>query len=317
MKSLVSICLLVLSGSVLAQAVPPVERASPVVQESTQATRAPEALFFEAFWYDQGVNDPARALRLYEAFLDQHGKHEYAGRAARRAYDLLVRIKESERAEAFKKQHEALITSVKPGINSTFLDPKLKVETFVERFEGESREIFLHRGKILALMQLTEGMHVADVGAGTGLFTFPMSQKVGSDGRVYAVEISDGMIEHLGKEKLRRQRDNVHVVACTERSTKLAPNSVDLVFVCDTYHHFEYPVETLASIHDALRDKGQLVIVDFERIPGKSREWTLGHVRAGKEEVRKEIEAAGFRFVREEQTPLVENYYVRFEKVAR
>ncbi|MCB9880721.1 MAG: class I SAM-dependent methyltransferase [Planctomycetes bacterium] len=255
-------------------------------------------------------------MKLYEEFLEKHSGHEFAPRAARRAHDLLVRTKQDDRAEAFRKKYESWITSVKPGINSPFLDPKLDVQSFVDRFEGESREIFVHRAKILALMGLKEGMRVADVGAGTGLFTWPISRKVGKEGGVFAVEISEGMLEHLTKEKERRSADNVHLVACTERSTMLPPASVDLVFVCDTYHHFEYPAETLASIHAALKPGGALVIVDFERIPGKSREWTLGHVRAGKEEVRKEIEAAGFRFVREEKTPLEENYTVRFEKVA-
>ena len=95
---------------------------------------------------------------------------------------------------------------------------------------------------------------------------------------------------------------------------KLPPKSVDLVFICDTYHHFEFPFKTLASIHEALRPGGQLVLIDFHRIEGKSREWVLGHVRAGQEVFVKEIVVSGFKVVAR-RSFLKENYFVRFEKV--
>ena len=71
---------------------------------------------------------------------------------------------------------------------------------------------------------------------------------------------------------------------------------------------------TLASIHRALRPGGTLVIVDFDRIPGVSREWLLGHVRCGKQQVIAEVEAAGFAFVEEVPLGFEENYFVRFRK---
>ena len=90
---------------------------------------------------------------------------------------------------------------------------------------------------------------------------------------------------------------------------------MDIAFVCDTYHHFEFPEATLASIHNALQKNGQLVVIDFDRIPGTSRDWILGHVRADKQTFRSEIERAGFRFVSEQQIPgLTENYCLRFER---
>jgi predicted methyltransferase len=90
-----------------------------------------------------------------------------------------------------------------------------------------------------------------------------------------------------------------------------------LVFICDTYHHFEFPFKTMASIHEALRPGGQVIVIDFHRIEGKSREWVLGHVRAGQEVVVKEITQSGIKMVGEEKLPLKENYFVRFEKVKK
>ena len=99
----------------------------------------------------------------------------------------------------------------------------------------------------------------------------------------------------------------------TADDTKLPESSVDLVYICDTYHHFEHPQKVLASIRKALRPGGRLIIVDFERIEGKSPKWLLEHVRAGKDTVRSEIEAAGFRFTGEKKF-LRENYFIVFER---
>ncbi len=95
----------------------------------------------------------------------------------------------------------------------------------------------------------------------------------------------------------------------------LPPESVDVVFVCDTYHHFEYHQETLASNYKAIKPGGTYVLIDFERIPGKSREFILGHVRAGKEVFRAEIVKAGFQFAEEVKiADFKEIYLLKFRK---
>lgn len=205
--------------------------------------------------------------------------------------------------------------SVKPGINDSFLDSSLDPQTFVQRFEVESREIFANRARIARQVGLHQGMAVADVGAGTGLFTMMFARDVGEEGKVYAVDISQRLVDHVRDRVAQSGLRQVQPVLCTDRSIELATASVDTVFVCDTYHHFEYPQATLRSIHEALRPDGTLVVVDFERIPGVSREWLLDHVRAGKEVFTAEIEAAGFRKSEEVAIEgLRENYFLRFTK---
>lgn len=205
--------------------------------------------------------------------------------------------------------------SVKPGINDNFLDPNLDVREFEERFEGDNREVFVHRARVAGRSGIEPGMDVADIGAGTGLFTRMFSRRVGPEGKVYAVEISPRFVEHLRQDAQQRSLANVEVVLCSERDVQLPEASIDLAFVCDTYHHFEYPRGTLRSIFWALRPGGELVIVDFRRIPGVSRPWILGHVRAGQEQVEAEIRAEGFVKVQEEVLPqLRENYLVRFRR---
>ena len=215
----------------------------------------------------------------------------------------------SSPAEAPSKPVEV---SVRPGVNERFLAEDLDVEGFVEIFEGESREVFVQRERIVEALAVSSGMTVADIGAGTGLFLPDFDREVGSEGRVYAVEIAPKFLEHLRERAEREGLARVEVVEGLEDSVELPAASVDLAFVCDTYHHFEYPQSTLASLYTAIRPGGSLVILDFERIPGKSRPWVLGHMRAGKEVSRREIESAGFEFEREVTVEgLKENYVLR------
>jgi len=218
----------------------------------------------------------------------------------------------SSPAEAPSKSKE---TSVRPGVNENFLAEDLDVEHFVEIFEGESREVSVQRARIVEALAVSPGMTVADIGAGTGLFLPDFDREVGSEGRVFAVEISPKFLVHLRERTQREGLARVEVVEGLEDSVALPAASVDLAFVCDTYHHFEYPRSTLASLYSAIRPGGFLVVLDFERIPGESEDWVLGHVRAGREVFRREIESAGFRFEREVGVEgLKENYVLRFRR---
>jgi len=205
--------------------------------------------------------------------------------------------------------------SVRPGVNERFLSDDLDVAHFIGVFEGESREVSVQRERIAKALDVSPGMTVADIGAGTGLFLPDFDRAVGPEGRVYAVEIAPKFLAHLRERAQREKLARVEVVEGLEDSVALPAASVDLAFVCDTYHHFEYPRSTLASLYSAIRPGGSLVILDFERIPGESNDWVLEHVRAGKQEFRREIESAGFQFEREvEIEDLKENYVLRFRR---
>src|SRR4051812_27170187 len=89
---------------------------------------------------------------------------------------------------------EAQEKSVRPGINKPFENPDLT--EFLKKFEGESREIAASSKEIVAACKLKPGMMVADVGAGTGLFTRKFATEVGDKGKVYAVDISEAFLKH-------------------------------------------------------------------------------------------------------------------------
>jgi predicted methyltransferase len=202
--------------------------------------------------------------------------------------------------------------SVNPGINDTFKNPD--VEQFIGRFEKEGREAFDRRQEIVEACQVQPGMTVADIGAGTGLFTRLFSKKVGDEGRVYAVDVAEKFLRHIEARAKNEELTNLVGVLATPESVNLPPNSVDLAFICDTYHHFEFPQKLLATIHRSLKPGGRLILIDFRRIEGVSSDWIMNHVRAGQEVFVKEVEEAGFRQIDEDKELLKEAYFVRFEK---
>jgi predicted methyltransferase len=202
--------------------------------------------------------------------------------------------------------------SVNPGINDSYKAPD--PAEFVKRFETESREVFSNRQRIVEAAKVKPGARVADIGAGTGLFTRLFAKAVGTEGRVYAVDIAENFLRHIEKTAKEQNITNVEPVLATADSANLPADSVDLAFICDTYHHFEFPHNTMASIHRALRASGRVVVIDFHRIEGVSSDWVMNHVRAGQEVFRREIESAGFRLI-EAPEFLKENYCMIFEKV--
>ncbi len=203
--------------------------------------------------------------------------------------------------------------SVKPGINDAFRNPNVK--EWVEKFEGESRETFEKRMEVVIACQIKPGQVVADIGAGTGLYTRLFAKEVDAKGKVFAVDISQKFLDHIDKSCQSLQLKNVKTILGKDASPELPENSIDLAFICDTYHHFEFPYKMLASIHQAMKPKGRLVVIDFIRVPGQSREWVLGHVRAGQDVVEQEIIKSGFKKVNEVKSLFKENYFVVFEKV--
>lgn len=199
---------------------------------------------------------------------------------------------------------------VRPDINKNFVAPDF--QAWVLRFERPGREVYDQRHQIIEATGVEPGMTVADVGAGTGLFTRLFSEQVGPAGKVYAVDISRVFIDNILKHGREQGQDNITGIVNTAEDVLLPPGSIDIAFICDTYHHFEKPLAMMQSIHRALKPKGQVIVVDFRKIPGESTPWVMSHVRADQSRVVEEIESVGFRLIEDEQL-LRTNYFLRFE----
>lgn len=112
-------------------------------------------------------------------------------------------------------------------------------------------------------MKLKPGMVVADIGAGSGYYSFKMAKKLGN-GKVYAVEVQDEMIEALKNEKRKLSDNIVEVIKGDSVSVHLPEASVDLAIMVDVYHELEYPQEIIQSIKKALKPGGKILLIEYK-----------------------------------------------------
>ena len=132
---------------------------------------------------------------------------------------------------------------------------------------------------------------MADVGAGTGYFTFPVAARVPA-GRVYAVDIQKEMLNFISERQVRQNVTNVEGILGTVNSINLPENVLDLAFIVDAYHEFSHPYEMGQSIFNALKPGGKLVLVEY-----RGEDPTVPIKRLHKMTVaqaRKEMSALGF-----------------------
>jgi predicted methyltransferase len=206
----------------------------------------------------------------------------------------------------------ALEQNVNPGINKPMVDPDYEI--WAQRFERPGREVFDLRETIVKAANIQTGMDIADIGAGTGFYTRLFASAVGPEGKVYAVDIAGNFIDEIVSQAEQAGRNNVIGIVNSPRETGLLAGSIDLAFVCDTYHHFEYPRTMLRSIFHALRRGGSLIVIDFRKIKGFSSNWVMSHTRANRETVIREIESEGF-VLTEDRDFMKTNFYLRFSRL--
>ncbi|MBW2162751.1 MAG: class I SAM-dependent methyltransferase [Deltaproteobacteria bacterium] len=155
-------------------------------------------------------------------------------------------------------------SSVRPGINDPYVQPDA-LDKFTRVLEAETREVAQHRDAIVNAIGLRRGMVVADIGAGTGLFVTEIAKQVGKRGQVFAVDIVPVFLERIRERAEADGLTNVTTIQGEEKGTALEPVSVDLAFMCDTYHHIEFPQTYMRSLFRTLRPGATLVLIDFER----------------------------------------------------
>lgn len=143
-------------------------------------------------------------------------------------------------------------------------------------YEGVSRDGWQHPEEVLAALGVQPGERVADIGAGGGYFTFKLAEAVGPGGVVYAVDVDRDMTDYLQERAAEEGYRNVDVVLAPPDDSTLPPASVDLVFTCNTYHHFGHPVEYFSRVRGALRPGGRVAIIDLDA-QRSTLVWLFGH----------------------------------------
>ena len=160
--------------------------------------------------------------------------------------------------------------------------------------ERDDRALEERPDLLLGALGIAPTASVADIGAGTGYFTFRLAARV-PQGRVYAVDIQREMLAIV---EARADRDGVHnvePVLGTESDPNLPDRSVDLSLLVDAYHEFAYPREMLAALFRATRPGGRIVLVEYR---AEDPDVPIRELHKMTEaQARREVEAAGFRFV--------------------
>ena len=151
---------------------------------------------------------------------------------------------------------------------------------------------------------------VADIGAGSGYYTFRIAKKV-PEGKVYAVEIQDPAIKYLKERSEELGFDNVITIKGTEQSPMLPDNSIDLAIMVDVYHELLYPQEVLQSIKKSLKPGGKLLLIEYR---GEDPEVAIKRLhKMTVDQVTKELSANGFKLVQNGQFMRIQHFLV-FEK---
>jgi ubiquinone/menaquinone biosynthesis C-methylase UbiE len=131
---------------------------------------------------------------------------------------------------------------------------------WLERGERETEE---RTDLLLAQLQLSPGMRVADIGAGTGYIARRIARAVGPNGRVDAVDVQPQMIEALTRLAAQEGLAQIRPVLGGVDDVRLAPSTVDLAIMVDVYHELEFPREVLASVVRAVKPGGRVVFVEY------------------------------------------------------
>ena len=157
--------------------------------------------------------------------------------------------------------------------------------------ERDERAVEERPDLLLRALALKPGMTVADIGAGTGYYSWRMAERVGPSGRVLAVDVQPEMLSLLEREMKKHDARNVKGVLGTTTDPRLPAGAVDLVLMVDVYHEFDHPHEMLDAIARSLKPDGRVVFVEYRAedasVPIKP------HHKMSEAQVRKEAAASG------------------------
>jgi precorrin-6B methylase 2 len=134
---------------------------------------------------------------------------------------------------------------------------------WLERPEREQEE---RTDLLLAALRLRRGETVADIGAGSGYFSWRMARLVGETGIVYAVDIQQEMLDLLMQQMAKQRVEKiVKPILGTVTDPKLPPASCDTMLLVDVYHEFDHPFEMISAMVEALKPNGRIVFVEFRK----------------------------------------------------
>jgi len=161
---------------------------------------------------------------------------------------------------------------------------------YIAVLENPGRIERLKLAEVLSRLELKNGNIVADIGAGSGVFTRRFAQAVAPDGMVFAVDIDQELLDYNRGKVREAKLENVEFVLGRFDDPRLPPESCDLVFICDVVHHIEHRELYLRNLQYCLKPEGHLAIIDYKA------NWPPGHeeMKYSIEELLNWTKSAGF-----------------------
>ncbi len=163
-------------------------------------------------------------------------------------------------------------------------------------YEGFGRDGWQHREEVLQALHLKDGQFVADLGSGSGYFTFRLAEAVRPTGKVYAVDVDAGMNDYVASRAREEDYTNIEVILVKPDDPLLPESGVDLIFTCIAYHHLEDRVSYFKNAGKYLRPGGRIVIIDFNGEGWFTR--LIGHWTP-REVILQELQQAGYSLQQE------------------
>lgn len=185
-------------------------------------------------------------------------------------------------------------------------------DKWAAELEDPERDEWQKPDAVVRAMNLRTGDRVADIGAGSGYFSRRFARVVGPTGVVYAVDIEPNMLRYISEKAKEQSVENIVPVLARADDPMLAPESADVIFICDTIHHVEDRASYYRLLQRDLAPEGRLVIVDFHKRAGTPVGPPL-EMRIAKQDLVREITAAGFH-LKEERDFLPYQYFLIFER---
>ena len=176
-----------------------------------------------------------------------------------------------------------------PGLVERDIAPATENAPFFNRPQRDKEE---RPEQLLSALQIRPGATVADIGSGTGYFTWRLAQHVGKQGKVYAVDVQQSMLDLTKAAVAAHKLSNVEYVLATESSPRLPERSVDFVFIAYVYHEFGDPDAVMAAIRRALKPGGRVLVLEYAKESNIAPASPLHKMSF--EEIRREIQPMGF-----------------------
>jgi predicted methyltransferase len=155
-------------------------------------------------------------------------------------------------------------------VTSSPFSAGLALQPFQESDRDRTRDAWQRPAEVFDAMAVKPGHRVADIGSGSGYFTFRLAAKVGAEGKVYAVDIEQKAVDKVRQRKEREKLEQVEAILGESNDPHL-PNDLDSVLIVDSYHEFREFDRMMQAVFRALKPAGRLVIIDAESASGRPR----------------------------------------------